>query len=753
MNATSISLAAALAIWVTSACSTPKATDSGRRADVVPGATPVVPEESRATPEHPSAAPAVPAERALDELRVLEDARHPSVANFATHADAPVRARAARALGRVLTSELGPLVKLLDDGDANVRAEAAFALGMRGDKSAFDALIARTKAEHESDGLVRARAVEAASKLDAPERREEVLAALADADPRVRLEAAQGAARWSTKEPNATKVDRTLVAHLEKETDANVITYALFALDRRKSADAVTVFQRFATSLDPRQRIFAVRGLVALVAAGSLNMLDATTTSAILLARTDDHDWRVICEAVPIFKTSVDEEHTPGNPLSNTNANVRYSTWKVVGEWIATTRDTLTLLSAWAWIVHEGSGALVDYEASPFVWAAGREAQLRIYARLMKDSEDLVPRQRPYETLLSTQPLSEDDPIALAGIARGLAWAPSALFDRLIPTYLRHPNVIVASAAIEALVDQLRPEYREVLHELLYHPDNGLRLAALGTLDSQPDASDLEHVAWAFDHSTGDIAPEVRFNALKLAAKIAAKVGAKVGGVDAVALLERGLIAPEPYVRSVARAELAKLSPEKLALFDADPTKHAPVTPIAAIELPRYERHPIVDVVTNRGTMRFELFPDEAPYHVHNFLTLAERGYYDGLGFHRVVPDFVIQGGDYRGDGNGGTTFRVKANARELHARGEPIPQDSLRHEIGPRKYVRGSLGMPRNDDLDSGGSQFFVTHRETPHLDGRYTIFGELREGFDALDTIEVGDRIERVTIVDRGR
>lgn len=741
MNATSISLAAAFAIWATSACSTPKATDSERRTDTAL----VTPDEPSANAEPLSVAPEVPAERALDELRVLEDARHPSVANFATHADARVRARAARALGRVLASELAPLLKLLDDADASVRAEAAFALGMRGEKSAFDALLAHAKVERESDGVVRARAVEAASKLDVPERREDVLAALADSDPRVRLEAAQGAARWSTKEPSATKVDRTLVAHLEKETDADVITYALFALDRRKSADAVTVFQRFATSLDPRQRIFAVRGLVALVAAGSLSMLDATTTSAILLARTDDHDWRVICEAVPIFKTSVDDEHTPGNPLSNTNANVRYSTWKVVGEWIATTRDSMTLLSAWAWIVHEGAGALVDYEASPFVWAAGREAQMRIYARLMKDSQDLVPRQRPFETLLSTQPLVDDPPVALAGIARGLAWAPASLFDRLIPPYLRHANVIVSSAAIEALVDQLRPEYREVLHEFLYHSDNGLRLAALGTLDSQPDASDLEHVEWTFDHSTGDIAPEVRFNALKLAAKI--------GGEAAVALLERGLSAPEPYVRSIARTELSKLAPEKLAAFDADPSKRAPVAPIAAIELPRYERHPVVDVVTNRGTMRFELFPDEAPYHVHNFLTLAERGYYDGLGFHRVVPDFVIQGGDYRGDGNGGTTFRVKANVRELHARGETIPQDSLRHEIGPRKYVRGSLGMPRNDDLDSGGSQFFVTHRETPHLDGRYTIFGELRDGFDALDTIEVGDRIERVTIVDRGR
>jgi peptidyl-prolyl cis-trans isomerase B (cyclophilin B) len=128
--------------------------------------------------------------------------------------------------------------------------------------------------------------------------------------------------------------------------------------------------------------------------------------------------------------------------------------------------------------------------------------------------------------------------------------------------------------------------------------------------------------------------------------------------------------------------------------------------------------------------MVFELFPAEAPVHVYNFLELAGRGFYDGLSFHRVVPDFVIQGGCYRGDGNGSVTWRDGA----------------LRHEIGPRKYIRGSLGMPRNEDMESGGSQIFVTHRPTPHLDGRYTIFGELRSGFDVLDSIEVGDRILHV-------
>ena len=136
-------------------------------------------------------------------------------------------------------------------------------------------------------------------------------------------------------------------------------------------------------------------------------------------------------------------------------------------------------------------------------------------------------------------------------------------------------------------------------------------------------------------------------------------------------------------------------------------------------------------IATSRGEMEFVLFADEAPQHVLNFLKHVD--FYKGTTFHRVVSDFVAQGGDARGDGNGGSSWRG----------------DALRHEISPRKYVRGSLGMPRNEDWDSGGSQIFITHRATPHLDGRYTIFGELLKGFEVLDAIDLGDTINEVRVL----
>jgi cyclophilin family peptidyl-prolyl cis-trans isomerase len=315
-----------------------------------------------------------------------------------------------------------------------------------------------------------------------------------------------------------------------------------------------------------------------------------------------------------------------------------------------------------------------------------------------------------------------DSPEVRVGLARYWSRFPSAIAVPCLAFHAGDESWSVAGAALEGLGLHATPESREVLHRYAHHDDNGIRLAAVLALAEMPDASDLEHLEFAFVESRGEIAAEVRFNALRTAAAIE--------GERAESLLRRGLLASDPFVRRTARLELQRRTGE-LAEAVSRPEPRADPVAGAGIDFAVADRNPIVEIVTSRGSMHFELFAAEAPNHVHSLLSLAARGHYDGLRFHRVVPDFVIQGGDERGDGNGGTTWRGSG---------------SLRHEIGPRKYVRGSLGMPRNDDPDSGGSQIFVTHRPTPHLDGRYTIFGELRRGFEVLDAIEVGDTIRSV-------
>ena len=137
-------------------------------------------------------------------------------------------------------------------------------------------------------------------------------------------------------------------------------------------------------------------------------------------------------------------------------------------------------------------------------------------------------------------------------------------------------------------------------------------------------------------------------------------------------------------------------------------------------------------VTTSRGDLTMLLYPHLAPGAVANFVRLAEAGTYDGVLFHRVVPDFVIQTGDPTNTGWGG-------------------PGWTLRDEFTPLEYRRGTVGMARSDK-DTAGSQWFITHSPQPHLTGHYTAFGQLILGWDALDGIQVGDRVESVQIVRRG-
>ena len=131
------------------------------------------------------------------------------------------------------------------------------------------------------------------------------------------------------------------------------------------------------------------------------------------------------------------------------------------------------------------------------------------------------------------------------------------------------------------------------------------------------------------------------------------------------------------------------------------------------------------------GEIRIEFFPDDAPKTVENFVTLAKKGFYDDLVFHRVVPGFVVQGGDPKGNGTGGPGYTIKA-------------------EFNKNKHVRGSVAMARSASPDSAGSQFYITYGEQPHLDGSYTVFGKVTSGMEHVDQIKQGDKMKSVTIVE---
>ena len=134
-------------------------------------------------------------------------------------------------------------------------------------------------------------------------------------------------------------------------------------------------------------------------------------------------------------------------------------------------------------------------------------------------------------------------------------------------------------------------------------------------------------------------------------------------------------------------------------------------------------------MLDNGNTIDIEFYPEDAPKTVENFVTLAKKGFYNGLKFHRVVPDFVVQGGCPKGDGTGGPGYTIPA-------------------EFNARKHLRGTVAMARSQHPDSAGSQFYICYGATPHLDRNYTVFGQVTSGMEHVDHIKQGDRMKTVEI-----
>ena len=137
-----------------------------------------------------------------------------------------------------------------------------------------------------------------------------------------------------------------------------------------------------------------------------------------------------------------------------------------------------------------------------------------------------------------------------------------------------------------------------------------------------------------------------------------------------------------------------------------------------------------VTIRSSRGVIELELYPQHAPKTVNNFIFLSKAGFYDGVSFHRVIADFMIQGGDPTGTGRGGPGYKFEDELKE-----------------NPLKHEKGVISMA-NAGPNTNGSQFFITHSPQPHLNGRHTVFGKVIKGQEVVDAIQQGDRIEAVEV-----
>jgi cyclophilin family peptidyl-prolyl cis-trans isomerase/HEAT repeat protein len=644
---------------------------------------------------------------------MLEDTRASDLTRLlgylASAPDPLVRWRACRAFARLQDSTAVPglLDALAGDPDVAVRREAAFALGQVGSRQATLAL--GVAAREQPDLAVRARAIEALGKLGDPRGTGPVAAHLTHPEAELSREAA--IALWRLGDSTAvqplaealqskdawtrafcayalekTPVPRITIKALSRRVgdDAPAVrAYVARALGRQRSKDALGPLLTLAGDRDPVVRISAVRGLGALADSAALPQV---------LAALGDADPHVRETAAAAAQALGSRDALPGlrTALDDRDGGVRLAAVRALA---ALSPETAT---------RDLAERLADAER--FVRAGVFETLGRV-----PDPEALLTVKRVAAGIRPVGGSASAE--ERAGAFSGLAAVPGRREGRdEIVAGLSDGHWLVAAAAAEAAGasgdSTLVPELTRLLRANPDPKEVDVPLSVLSAIATLGPAaargSGVPGLRAALDSVLADPDPRVR--------DAAGRAYAAAFGDSALAAARAAR--PAPPWREGALADY------RAALAEQDSTGAVGRVRGAVMK-------------TARGEIELALFPREAPLTVRNFVTLAERGYFDRLRFHRVVPYFVIQDGDPSGTGAGG-------------------PGYAFRCEYNRLRYDTGALGMALSGK-DTGGSQWFVTHGPQPHLDGRYTIFGHVVRGQDVVDRIRRGDAIEKVTILRR--
>ena len=617
-----------------------------------------------------------------------------------------MRRRAALAVGRVgLRDGVQPLVTLLRaDADPEVRQIAAFALGLIGDKSARDPL---ETALTDSSALVQGSAAEALGLIGDPATADSIgrmvaqivqSGALAQppADDDARRDTAAAAARLGIYALVRLKAYGPLAAAvLEPSGQPRVrwwpIAFALQRLEDKRGFDALMTL---AKDTNPYTRAFAVKGLGALKDRAAMPVLQTLLAGG---------DRPVLIETIRAMGQIGDPAAAP--PLlkmlqaADTPAPVR-----------------LELVSALGGIHAPGvMDTLLDLLPDPN--AALRAAALRSTAA--QDPESFV-------TILSGLDADPDWHVraALASVLATLA--PEIGLPRLT-AMLDDTDQRVIPAVLAALVKLGAPDAAAVMLDRLKADDPAVRAAAARAIGELKPPNAPQALAAAYRFGVRDSTYIARAAALEALAKYG------VSAMAAVLPVQEVVADKDWAVRVRAAALLAVPGAGNMqATIRPAPTQLSPET----YQAPRLVNPPVstqVFIDTDRGAIQIELAVLDAPLTTENFVTLARKGFFNGLTIHRVVPNFVMQDGDSRGDGEGG-------------------PGYTIRDELNERPYLRGTVGMAL-DWADTGGSQFFITHSPQPHLDAKYTAFGRVSGGMEVVDQIQQGDVVRRVRVWDGDR
>lgn len=609
----------------------------------------------------------------VELLRLPPDA----LAGWAVDPSAQVRRRAAEALGRLRVAGATPwLAGLAADPDREVRMAAAFALGQTPDTEAA----IQKRWSLEADPGIRAALAIALGKQGGPRAVDLLLSALDE--PGVGAGAAEGLGRLGARKVEgaaAERVLRSLVLHIAPIPVGETRTRAAWAISRTTwaTADADTLARMAGivrNDPDAHVRAWVLRAWAAL-------STPETRSPVIAYAARDASRSVRIAAARGIGKQGMaGADLVLSRLLDDADPDVRLEAIAATG--------LCPGVSA--------SGLLTPLLGS----SNPNEAAAALAALAEKDA---LPR--PAASYLDPA-LFLEVRIAAAG----------ALTDpaRLVDLALHSAEAPLRSAAAGALFELPRTRAADAL-AVLRSTDPLIAQAAADWLKDHPDASMERPLLDRL--KVGDLD---RDQARSVVAALARLYGA--GRIARPAADASALLAPWLGLPALGddATRVAAMLRVPLITEDHPDRRIPPLTEVRRIVSARID--------TDAGEIRVALRPDAAPYAVWNFARLAEQGYYDGVTFHRVVPDFVIQAGDPRGDGWGGP--------------GWAIPD-----EINDLPYDRGALGMALSGP-DTGGSQWFITLAPQPHLEGTYTVFGHVTYGQRAADAIQQGARIAHITI-----
>jgi cyclophilin family peptidyl-prolyl cis-trans isomerase/HEAT repeat protein len=617
--------------------------------------------------------------------------------------EARVRRRAALAIGRVgLAEGIEPLTRLLADEDIEVSQMAAFALGLIADPAARPALL---MALQDAEPVLQGRAAEAlgtigdradAAAISAMVRSHIAAGALATIEPEdlsYPLAPPVEAVRLGLYA--LTKL-RSYEALAEAVLDAQGRPVSrwwpiAFALQRVGDARAVPALLTLLSTPGRYTASFAVRGLAASKAAEASGPLRDIVTGR-------SRDQAVVIQAVRALALLADRAAVP---ILTAMVTDRTITGVLKGE----------AMSALGTLVDASHVELLLDLVSDRTPAV-RAVALSALARVEPDT---------FVAALAGLDADPDWTVRVA-VASALGTLPAERSRPRLSVMLQDRDGRVIPSVLNALASTKAPGVDKVLLERLRSDDFVVRATAAAGLADLKVTAAVQPLVEAYRAGSGDVTYVAR----------AAAIGAlaRLDPSAARPLLEEALRDPDWAVRVRARMLLREQGVSGVDDTMRPSVARAPVdTPEwQAIAVPPFSPRAFIE--TSHGTIELELAVLDAPLTVHNFVTLARKGFFNGIAIHRVVPDFVVQDGDPRGDGEGG-------------------PGYTIRDEINQRPYLRGTVGMAL-DWQDTGGSQFFITHSPQPHLDGRYTVFGHVVSGMEVVDRLMPGDVLQRVRIRD---